>query len=177
MREGLNKNKTQNKTKQCLIAKRRKMKKMTKFLVILLFIFHLRITEVFFLPAMISELYFLVIMFYYIVFIHFYFYYFFSLDWMAITSLAVKKKARGRGIASSLLRLALWFAGRDPQQKKKGEGERGRERMRRRKVRLYVSVENEGAQKLYTKFGFECVKWLVGYYVEEGEDAVEMRLI
>eukprot|EP01116_Phalansterium_solitarium_P012337 TRINITY_DN28533_c0_g1_i1.p1 TRINITY_DN28533_c0_g1~~TRINITY_DN28533_c0_g1_i1.p1 ORF type:complete len:366 (-),score=8.94 TRINITY_DN28533_c0_g1_i1:223-1320(-) len=43
-------------------------------------------------------------------------------------------------------------------------------------VVLHVNVTNRAAQKLYQKFGFTVVDWLKGYYSDENQDAVTMRL-
>ena len=61
--------------------------------------------------------------------------------------------------------------------RRKGKEIAKKKKKKSKKKHKNVSVENAGAQRLYTKFGFECVKWLVGYYIEEGEDVVEMQLI
>ncbi|WP_457742372.1 ribosomal protein S18-alanine N-acetyltransferase [Thermococcus sp.] len=76
-----------------------------------------------------------------------------------IMSIAVDSAYRGNGIGSALLTEAI-------------------ERLIERGARyigLEVRVSNEGAIRLYERFGFKKVKRIIGYY-SDGEDAYYMLL-
>jgi [ribosomal protein S18]-alanine N-acetyltransferase len=75
---------------------------------------------------------------------------------MHVNTLAVRKHAEGRGIATALL-TDLWLAAR----------ERGVA-----KATLEVAVSNERAQALYRRFGFAPVGVRRNYYAKAGEDAL-----
>ncbi|WP_297499116.1 ribosomal protein S18-alanine N-acetyltransferase [Thermococcus sp.] len=81
-------------------------------------------------------------------------------DWEGhIMSIAVDKDYRGNGIGSALLTEAI------ERLIKKGA----------RYIGLEVRVSNEGAIRLYERFGFKKVKRIIGYYAD-GEDAYYMIL-
>lgn len=77
-----------------------------------------------------------------------------------LPTFAVREDMRGRGIGSALLRQALDYL--------EGAGVR--------RLVLQVSVHNEGAQKLYRRFGFTVERTLAGYY-GGGEDALLMARV
>ncbi|ASJ10483.1 ribosomal-protein-alanine N-acetyltransferase RimI [Thermococcus sp. P6] len=76
-----------------------------------------------------------------------------------IMSIAVDPAYRGNGVGSALLEEAI------ERLIKKGA----------RYIGLEVRVSNEGAIKLYERFGFRKIKRIVGYYLD-GEDAYYMLL-
>jgi len=76
-----------------------------------------------------------------------------------IMSIAVDPAYRGNGVGSALLEEVI------ERLIKKGA----------RYIGLEVRVSNEGAIKLYERFGFRKIKRIVGYYLD-GEDAYYMLL-
>jgi ribosomal-protein-alanine N-acetyltransferase len=78
-----------------------------------------------------------------------------------VQTIAVAPRAQRRGIGTTLLRLLLEEADR------RGE----------RTVLLEVRADNEGAQRLYERFGFTRVGVRRGYYQPSGADAVIMRRV
>lgn len=81
-------------------------------------------------------------------------------DEMEIFNLAVDKTFRRRGLSRRLLGLVLQI---------------GRE-MGIRYAFLEVRVGNEAARNLYGSFGFQQVGLRKGYYPDNGEDAIVLRL-
>jgi ribosomal-protein-alanine N-acetyltransferase len=76
-----------------------------------------------------------------------------------LVSIAVDPKARGKGVASTLLKSTL-----------------RRVRLRRAgKISLMVRAANHGAAALYERFGFHKVRRVRDYY-EDGEDGLLMFL-
>ncbi len=76
-----------------------------------------------------------------------------------VQTIAVASRAQGRGVGTTLLRLLL------------EEAERRGDRI----VLLEVRADNDRAQRLYQRFGFEPVGVRRGYYQPSGADAVIMR--
>lgn len=77
-----------------------------------------------------------------------------------ITTIAVKPKWRGNQIGEQLL-LALIEIAKDRKAKE---------------MILEVRASNLIAQSLYEKYGFKPVGVIPGYYLDNGEDAILMRL-
>jgi ribosomal-protein-alanine N-acetyltransferase len=76
-----------------------------------------------------------------------------------VQTIAVSPALQGQGVGATLLRLLLDEAAR-----------RGN-----RVVLLEVRADNEGAQRLYERFGFVRIGVRRGYYQPSGADAVIMR--
>lgn len=81
-------------------------------------------------------------------------------DEMELHTFAVKPEHRRRGIGITLLRHMLDQA--------KGRGIR--------RIYLQVRPSNDSARSLYNKLGFVAVGMRRGYYRDNGEDAIVMRL-
>ena len=77
-----------------------------------------------------------------------------------VQTLAVSGARQGRGLGAELLRALLDEAGR------RGAGE----------VLLEVRAENQAAQQLYARHGFERIGVRRGYYRPGGTDAFVLRL-
>ncbi len=76
-----------------------------------------------------------------------------------VQTLAVRRSAQGRGVGRALLEALLAEAA--------GRG--------RSTVGLEVRADNDGAQRLYRRYGFEPVARRRGYYQPSGVDAIIMQ--